>query len=63
MELLESTPEGPVRWRETGRDGTITYEVDAAEPPRRLVIRIADPKLPFGGTWTYVLEPDGGGVC
>ncbi len=24
-----------------------------SSPPRRLVTRIADPKLPFGGTWTY----------
>jgi hypothetical protein len=31
-------------------------------PPRALVTRIADPKLPFGGTWTYEISspPDGG---
>jgi len=23
----------------------------------RLVVRIADPKLPFGGTWTYEITP------
>jgi hypothetical protein len=28
-------------------------------PPRRLVTRIADETLPYGGTWTYDLEPDG----
>ena len=31
------------------------------EPPRRMVGRIADPKLAFGGTWTYELAPVGGG--
>jgi hypothetical protein len=25
-------------------------------------MRIADPKLPFGGTWTYELEPVAGGT-
>ena len=31
----------------------MTYEVGQADPPRKLVTRIADPHLPFGGTWTY----------
>lgn len=26
-------------------------------PPSRLVGRIADPKLPFGGTWTFEITP------
>jgi hypothetical protein len=26
-------------------------------PPRKLVSRIADPKLPFGGTWTFEITP------
>jgi hypothetical protein len=32
------------------------------EPPRRLVTRIANTDLPFGGQWTYELTPDGGGT-
>ena len=40
----------PLRWRESGRDGTITFEQVDAEPNRRLVTRIADPSLPFGGS-------------
>jgi len=35
--------------------------VERMEPPRVLVARIADPKLPFGGTWTYEITPDAGG--
>lgn len=51
----------PTRWREFGKDGKITFAVEAADPPRRLVTRITDEKLPFGGSWTYDLEPDGDG--
>jgi len=58
---------GRASWVEVSRDGEITMEVVEADAPRRLVGRIADPegKLPFGGTWTYVIEPsaDDGGGC
>ena len=53
--------EGRARWRERGRDGTITFETVEADPPRRLVSRIADPGLPFGGSWTYDIAPAPGG--
>ena len=46
-------------FRETGADGTILYEVVSAEPNKRLVTRIADPSLPFGGKWTYEILPAG----
>ena len=52
--------EGRARWREIGSDA-ITYELVADEPPVRRVVRIADPDLPFGGTWTYALAADGEG--
>jgi hypothetical protein len=52
--------EGRPVWREKGRNGTLTLEQVEASPPRRLVGRIADKNLPFGGTWTYELsEVDG----
>jgi uncharacterized protein YndB with AHSA1/START domain len=45
-------------WRETDKRGqSITYEAIESASPRRLVTRIADPKLPFGGTWTYEITP------
>ena len=57
--------QGRLSWVEVSRDGEIPMEVIEADPPRRLVGRIADDqrKLPFGGTWTYVIEPstDGAG--
>ena len=45
---------GKPAWREFGRHGGgIPYQVMVMVPPRALVVRITDPKLPFGGTWTY----------
>lgn len=58
VDILASTPIGP-SWREHSSRGAMTFVVDAAEPPRRLVTRIADKNLPFGGSWEYVVEPDG----
>ncbi len=54
---------GPVvTWIEHGSSGRLTFAVAESEAPRRLVTRIADRSLPFGGTWTYDLVPDGGGT-
>jgi uncharacterized protein YndB with AHSA1/START domain len=49
-------------FREVGKDGALTYVVDEEVPPRRLVTRIADQNLPFGGRWTYELAPSGAGT-
>lgn len=61
VERVERVPDsaGKTRFREIGGDGTILYEVDTAVPNQRLVTRIADPTLPFGGSWTYELVPRG----
>jgi uncharacterized protein YndB with AHSA1/START domain len=48
-------------WVETSDSGTIPFETVISQPPSMLVVRIADPKLPFGGTWTYELTPVTGG--
>jgi hypothetical protein len=58
VELLAPTPTGP-SWREHSKQGGLTFVVDVAEPPRRLVGRIADKHLPFGGSWEYLVEADG----
>ena len=49
-------------FRENGGDGKILFEVDSVVPNKRLVTRIADKSLAFGGTWTYDLIPDGPGT-
>jgi uncharacterized protein YndB with AHSA1/START domain len=53
--------EGLPVWIEEGRSGKITFAVERLERPRLLVARIADPDLPFGGTWTYEVTPDKSG--
>ena len=42
--------------------GELSLETVEMAPPHKLVRRIADPKLPFGGTWTYEIEPAGDGA-
>lgn len=32
-------------------------------PHQKLVRKIADPKMPFGGTWTFELADSDGGGC
>lgn len=49
-------------WRESYKNGdSLPLEIVESVSPTRLVGRIADPKLPFGGTWTYELTPVDGG--
>jgi len=46
--------------RETTRHGeTITYELLDRTPPKSLKRRIATENLPYSGTWTYSLQPNG----
>lgn len=54
--------EGKERWLEVTGDGEILYERLEALPDRRIVTRIADPALPFGGRWTLELEDGEGGT-
>ena len=48
--------------REENSTGTIPFRVEVLKPPSRLVMRIADPSLPFGGSWTYDLRAEGSGT-
>ena len=55
---------GRPRWRETTKSGgPITYVAEESVPERKLVSRIADTNLPFGGAWTYELTPMGSGTA
>jgi uncharacterized protein YndB with AHSA1/START domain len=53
--------EGNPVWVEVRRQGRMPLVFEAMEPPRRLVMRIADEKLPVGGTWTCTIVPEGDG--
>src|SRR5580698_2951878 len=49
--------------KETTRDKrTITYELLSIDAPRSIQRRIATPNLPFGGTWTFSLQPTDAGT-
>jgi uncharacterized protein YndB with AHSA1/START domain len=54
--------DGRAAWVEHGSSGDIPLETIDAQPPQRLVLRIADPTLPFGGTWTYIVTPTSDGA-
>jgi uncharacterized protein YndB with AHSA1/START domain len=61
VELLPDE-NGQRGWRELGKHDAVTYRVVESVPARRLVTRIADQNLPYGGSWTYELAPDGSGT-
>ncbi len=48
-------------WEEDSHGDKITFEEVDARPAERLQVRIADKGLPFGGTWTFDIAPDGNG--
>lgn len=64
LERVEERPPaaGRARWLEASGDGEILFEVVESVPGVRRVTRIADPELPFGGTWTFELEEGGEGT-
>jgi hypothetical protein len=58
VEMLTSTANGP-SWREFTRNGALTMGIERSEPPHRLLTRILDENLPYGGGWEFNIEPDG----
>ena len=60
VDVLSESPR--VRWKESGSNGDITFELEDRVVPTRLQSRIADPSLPFGGSWTYEVTPSGSGT-
>jgi len=54
---------GWVIQRETTSNGqTITYEIRDIRRPTSLTRRIATEGLPYSGTWSYSLQPEGAGT-
>ena len=47
--------EGRQSWREKGSNGEITYAMTSVDPPLRMVTRIMNRDLPFGGEWEYTI--------
>jgi uncharacterized protein YndB with AHSA1/START domain len=66
VERVEPVPASDVKagWVEYVKGaGRIPLAITESAPEKRLVTRIADPKLPFGGDWTYEITPDAGGAA
>jgi hypothetical protein len=59
VELLSAAP---LRWREHGSNGDITFVEEQLSRQTRFVTRIDEPSLPFGGTRTYELASGAGGT-
>ncbi len=53
--------DGHAVWKETAGRWEVPLEDLDVEPPRRLVRKVADPDLPYGGAWTYLVTPADGG--
>jgi alkylated DNA nucleotide flippase Atl1 len=49
-------------WRMVSRHGVMPWVIESDDAPRRRVTRIVDDGLPYGGTWTWTVEPDGNGA-
>jgi hypothetical protein len=48
-------------WEQDSHGQKITFELIEDHPPSRRVVRIVDKDLPFGGTWTFNIAPEGEG--
>jgi hypothetical protein len=49
--------DGHICYREKGTNGVLTLEIVESNPPSRMVTRIADKGLPFGGIWIFDISP------
>jgi uncharacterized protein YndB with AHSA1/START domain len=59
-----ASPDAAASWRELDAHGnSLPYHIVEFTPPRRLAVKIADPNLPFGGTWTTDIVPNPANGC
>jgi hypothetical protein len=64
LSRVERLPDrdGRAVWQEVEQGGdTLSFMTEESVAPRRLVRRIVGDGLPFGGTWTIEVAPDGAG--
>ena len=61
IEVLERRANG-LRYIERSGGDAITFEFVEERPGERFRSRIDDPSLPFGGSWTITLLPEGSGT-
>jgi|SRR5579862_5368077 hypothetical protein len=63
VQRVEPIPSGNnlPAWKEIQAHGSIPLQTVSEKPPSQLVVAIADPTLPWGGTWTTEITPDSDG--
>ena len=62
VEILPSVG-GQPSFRETNAHGTMTFVISESVLDRRLVTTIVDEGQPFGGKWTFQLQPESDGAA
>lgn len=65
LKKVEALPSrnGHAMWKEIDQGGeAISYETLELVPQKKIVRKIADEKLPFGGTWTIEIKPENQGT-
>lgn len=63
VQQVEMLPEraGHIRFMEKSKNGTMPFEVEESIPPQRMVTRIDEKKVPFGGRWIFEISPTADG--
>jgi hypothetical protein len=62
VEQVEHRP-GVFAWKEIGKNGdSLTYLILEATPETKLVRKVADEGIPFGGTWTFEMNGENEGT-
>lgn len=59
VEVVDRRPGGGLLYIERSGHDSITFDFAEPVPGARFRSAIADPALPFGGTWTIALSPEG----
>jgi len=59
---VQTRPDGKIRLRKEGKNGTVNYELAEDVPGKRMVTRILDTDLGYSGKWTYVFALENGGA-
>ena len=59
--LLDGT-ENRLAWQESMGGDRLSFDADTTQRPKHLQSRITDTGIEFGGSWDYVIEPDGEGT-
>ena len=54
---MDAPIDGKLRFTESGAQGDVQFEVISQQPPFRQSVRVVDDDQPFGGVWTWQIEP------